>query len=32
MAANIIDARLETYTPNTIEDEEHALNILEESS
>ena len=31
MAVNIIDARLETYTPNTIEDEEHALKeILQE--
>jgi predicted nucleotidyltransferase component of viral defense system len=31
MATNIIDARLETYTPNTIEDEEHALKeILQE--
>jgi len=31
MAANIIDARLETYTSNTIEDEEHALKeILQE--
>jgi len=31
MAANIIDARLEIYTSNTIEDEEHALKeILQE--
>lgn len=31
MAANIIDARLETYALNTIEDEEHALKeILQE--
>jgi predicted nucleotidyltransferase component of viral defense system len=31
MAANIIDARLEAYTSNTIEDEEHALKeILQE--
>ena len=31
MASNIIDVRLEAYTPNTIEDEEHALKeILQE--
>ncbi len=31
MAANIIDVRLETYAPKTIEDEEHALKeILQE--
>lgn len=31
MVTNIIDARLETYSPNTIEDEEHALKeILQE--
>lgn len=31
MSANIIDARLETYSPNTLEDEVHALKeILQE--